>query len=584
MQIVEVTTIEQAKELIKVCPDIIAIDTEYVPGDPRTTKLTSIIIADESRAWLISPPLLPMLTPMIRARKALFLQDYDRCDTIILYQHGCDIRDCNTYNLIDMHHLIDENADHSLGARVLQTFNDDYKIRLKGHYDDIEYQGKDGIYTYRLGLQDLTYLTQNNLEALYNHVRNTSNVLLNTTLNGIFVDEELVNKTYVEMGKKINEFLPKLRWEFKDACTGWELKKWQEEINKRSTHRGKLGVPRPEFSFASDQQVRWLLYEYIGIPIESKTKKGNPSTDYETLKSFVERYPAIQTLVDYKETKSVFSTFVVGIKERIENGKIYPHFNVSGTTTGRISHSNPNMGNLPTDGVIRNFFLPSPGYVIIGADYSQLEVVIEASLTRDPQLLRIINEGVSKHDITAEGLGVDRNTGKTLNFALQYGAGVQKVAKLLGISKESAEDVFSKYWNIYSGVKALKEETVKALEEKGKVINLFGRIRHLSKSSKHWEWEKSKRQGYNFLIQGVAGDCCNMAMWKVDKLLKFQGIGRVLFTVHDEIVCEVLDNPQIVELCKTALKRIMESISEVIDLNPRLTAKTYGPLAFWSKT
>jgi len=582
MQFFEVKTKLEAEELIRICPEVIAIDTEYVPGDPRTTRLLSIICADEDRAWIISPSLLPMLTPMLRARKLIFMQDYNRCDTIILNSNGCDLRNTYCLNLIDMHHLIDETKDHSLEARVWETFQDDYKTRLKGQYQDLEYQGKDGIYTYKLGMQDLKQLEVLHKLELLEHVRRTSNALIDTSINGILVDVQLMERTKQEMSGKINEYLPKLREEFKDACTSWELKEWQRQIDKRSTDRGKSGVKRPQFSFASDKQIAWLLYEYLELPVTERTKKRNPSTSYEALKSLSERHGGLQTLVEYKETKSIYSTFVEGMLDRVQDDRIYPNFNVSGTDTGRISHSNPNMANLPTDGVIRQFFIPTPGYSIIGADYTQLEVVVEANLTRDPNLLRIIKEGVSKHDITAQGLEIDRNTAKTLNFALQYGAGKGKIAKILNVSKQQAEDIYERYWKLYSGVRVLKEQTNKILEETGEVTNLFGRTRHFSKPKNEYELAKQQRQAYNFLIQGVAGDACNRAYWRFRADLKKSELGRGLFTVHDEIIAEVKNGH--CESWKEHLEFIMEAVSEHLNFEFPLTAKAYGPLKAWSKT
>lgn len=582
MQFYEVTTEQQAKELINICPDIIAIDTEYVPGDPRTTQLLSVIIADGDRAWIIFPSLLTMLTPMIRARKLIFLQDYNHCDTIILNSHGCDLRNTYCLNLIDMHHIIDETKEHSLESRVWETFQDDYKTRLKGQYQNIEYQGKDGIYTYRLGMQDLHQIETKGITTLLEHVRQCSLSLLDTEINGINVDVDLMNRTKQNMSVKINQYLPKLKEEFKDGCSIWEIKKWQEEINKRSTDIGKSKVRRPEFSFASDKQISWLLYEHLKLPVLERTKKKNPSTSYETLIQLSKRYPSLQTLIDYKETKSVYSTFVEGMLERVDNGKIYPHFNVSGTDTGRISHSNPNMANLPTNGVVRNFFIPSIGYKIIGADYTQLEVVVEANLTRDPQLIKVINEGVSKHDITAQGLGIDRNTAKTLNFALQYGAGVRKISKILGTGQSESEDIFKRYWELYSGVRTLKEKTNKILKETGQITNLFNRTRHFPEPKNEYEEAKQQRQAYNFLIQGVAGDACNMAYYRFCNHIKDVPNGRGLFTVHDEIVAEV--KTEYADYYMKSLASIMESISPYLNFEYPLKAKSYGPLDKWDKT
>jgi DNA polymerase-1 len=488
-----------------------------------------------------------------------------------------------------MSHLIDENTPHDLGTRILQTFKDNYKEEFWSKYDNfedaseeeqLEYAAKDGIYTYRLGIEDSKCI---NL-GLYEHIRKLSLSLLDTELNGILVNEDLMKQTQVSMKRQIDEYLPKLREEFNEYCELWELKEWQTEIEERKSVKGKSRVQRPTFSFTSDSQLRELLYSKecgLGLEVTSRTKSKSPSTTYEAIEKLATSDSRLQTLLKYKELKTIYSIFVEGMLERVENGRIYPHFNVSGTTTGRISHSNPNMGNLPKDGVFRNFFIPSSGMVIIGADYTQLEVVIEANLTNDPNLLKIINKGVSKHDITAQGLGIDRNTAKTLNFALQYGAGVQKVAKIIGLPREASQEVFDRYWDLYSGVRSLKEMVRRQIEDFGKITNLAGRIRHFPETDNHWEREKQYRQGYNFLIQGVAAEACNRAFYRFHNTCKENNIGRGLFTVHDEIVAEVK-----VEYAQKAMENlvtIMENSTSDFGFEYPLKALAYGPLLTWSK-
>ncbi len=570
MQFIKVDTEEKIKYFNEICPSIVAVDTEYVPGDPRTTQLLTVIVANQSNAWVFDAKYLPGITETLKTRSCIFLQDYNHCDTIILLKHGCDLRNTNCHNLIDMHHLLDENASHSLEHRVMQEYGDDYKTRLKGQYDNLEYQGKDGIYTYRLGMQDSTEILFK--EVLYNNVRALSKTLLETELNGINVNVELLQNTYITMKSEINEFLPKLREEFKDECEIWELTEWQKEINKRKSESGRLRIPRPSFNFDSDRQINWLVYEALGCEVINKTKGGSPSTDSETLQTLGEREGRLRTLIEYKDVKSVFSTFVEGMLERVQNGRIYPNFNPSVTATGRLSHTNPNMGNLPTTGIIRNFFIPDPGMVFIGADFAQIEVLIEANLTDDPNLLKIINEGVSKHDITAQGLGIDRNSAKTLNFALQYGAGAGKVAKILSISKQKAEDIYERYWDLYSGIRTLKEKVNKEIEETGQVTNLAGRVRRFPKVTNRFELYKQQRQAYNFLIQGVAAECCNRAYTEYG----------ALWSVHDEIIAQV--KPEDAEKEKVRLVSIMEAQSKVFNFKYPLKAIAYGPLSYWGKT
>jgi DNA polymerase I-like protein with 3'-5' exonuclease and polymerase domains len=593
MQFNKIETKEQALELIKILPEIIALDTEYVKGNPRTTTLLSVILADSERAWAVNPSLLPMLTPTIKSRKLIFLQDYNHCDSIIMLKNGCDLRDTNTHNLIDMHHLIDENAEHDLGSRIKTNFGDNYKAEFwekYKNYEDapeeaqIEYACKDGIYTYRLGIKDIIEVQSEEFNGLYEHIRRLSASLLETEINGLKVNVDLIKNTYSKTEYEIQESLQSLRKEFGEYCELWELQDWQKQIDKRTSERGKMGVRRPAFNFESDRQVAWLVYDALKSPIVNKTKNGNPKVDEETLSTLSESNELIKPILEFKRLKSLFGTFIKGMLERVEDGRIYPHFNVSGTATGRLSHSDPNMGNLPKTGIIRNFFIPNDGMVFIGADYSQLEVVIEANLTEDPSLLKIILEGKSKHDITAEGLGINRNSAKTLNFALQYGAGPTKVASILGVTKQEAEDIYQRYWKLYSGVQALKDEVNKEIQEKGQITSLAGRTRHFEPVSNKYELFKQQRQAYNFLIQGLAAECCNRAFYIFSNWLKETGYGRGLFSVHDEILCEVWgQNPQDPYFLMDQLVQTMEAISEDFNFKYPLKAVAYGPLDKWSK-
>lgn len=591
MKFYRIRTQQEAEEFIKIIPEVVSIDTEYVKGDPRTTQLLSVIVADDSRAWTFPPSLLPVLAPAIRARKLIFLQDYNHCDTIILLKNGCDLRETECHNLIDMHHLIDENAEHDLGSRVLENFKDNYKDEFWGKYanfedapedESLEYQCKDGIYTYQLGREDFGTICRagEKFFLLYQNIRSLSSALLETELNGLCVNTKLIQNTYNKLQYEINEMLPKLRKEFYEYCELWELKEWQKEIGKRTSTKGKLQVKKPSFNFESDKQISWLVYEALGCEVISKTRAGNPSTDFYTLESISRVDGRLRGIVSFKDLKALFGTFVKGMLERVENDRIYPHFNVSGTSTGRLSHSNPNMANLPRTGVIRNFFIPSEGMVLIGADYSQLEVVIEANLTEDKQLLKIINEGVSKHDITAEGLGIDRNKAKTLNFALQYGAGETKVAKIMSCSMEEAKDIYGRYWDLYSGVRTLKEKINKEIETTGQITNLAGRIRHFDKPKNKYEMFSQQRQAYNFLIQGVAAECCNRAFYRISDYFSYIEQGRALFSVHDEILCEV---PSYNSSSIRDIVTIMEQSSKDFNFKYPLIAKAYGPLAFWDK-
>lgn len=337
------------------------------------------------------------------------------------------------------------------------------------------------------------------------------------------------------------------------------------------------------FNFGSNTQIQWLLYDALKLPITKKTKAKKPATDYETIELLEKDHPKLKTYKDYIEIKTIYGTFVEGLLEKVRNERIYPSFNVNGTTTGRISHSAPNMGNMPKEGPYRSFFRPSPGHAIVGADYSQLEVVIEANLTGDKNLAKIILEGASKHDITNDEMKLkDRHLAKTLNFAMGYHCGVGKLKKLLGCSYKEAEYQWNKYWEVYKGCRDLKLQTDAQVVAGQPIQNLVGRLRHLSESfAQEWELAAAQRQAYNFLIQGPGADFTNEALYKSSEWLQRFKYGRALFSVHDEVVLDV--KREYSTITSEYLVHTMEQIGSKYALKIPLSAKPYLLLDAWAK-
>ena len=569
---------------------IVSLDTEYDRKDIKSAVLLSVSIGiSHDNAVVLKPTKENLMHVKLVLDKAqiIFTQN-GAVDYWMLKRHGVDVNYRKFVDCMLLEHLLDENVGHSLGDMAVRYYNDNYKSVFWGKYktyqeapefEAMDYEMRDAIHTRRIGI-DLYERIPN--KELIDHVHRLYWSLFWTEIEGLKVDVDLMKSTKIDMKSEIDSYLPLLRKDFHEYIDIWELKKWREERAKRKTYKGQIGVVRPEFNFSSDQQLRWLLYDIMECPILAKTKSGSPKTDYDTILLLEKDFPQLSTLAKYKDVKGVYNTFVEGMLDRVEDGRIYPRFNVNGTrNAGRISHSNPNMGNMPKTGVIRNFFIPDDGNRIIGADYSQLEVVIEANLTNDKNLLKIILEGASKHDITAQGLGVTRDTAKTLNFALQYGAGVHKIQKLLGISYGEAQLVFDKYWEIYAGVKSLKDQVSKELADTGRVKTMFGRYRHFSKPENEFEKAKFERQAYNAVIQGAGADCTNRATYLISEKLASEKMGRLWFSVHDEIVCEIEK-----ESVSGGLLYLIEAMTEpntYLNLKYPLQVKTYGPLTRWEK-
>ena len=235
-----------------------------------------------------------------------------------------------------------------------------------------------------------------------------------------------------------------------------------------------------------------------------------------------------------------------------------------------------NCQNLPRNGAVRGIFVPDDGYKMFSSDFGALEVVIEAHFTQDKNLLRIINDGLSKHDITAEALGIDRQTAKTINFAAQYQCSPRKFAEILKISQKEAEDVFNRYWDTYSGVRAVYNDCCKAVDSGQPIINLFGRKRHFPTDfDVAWMRDAAHRQAYSALIQGSGADIAHMAYYMVHAELKCTGYGDTIFGVHDQVIIQA--KVEYLDEASKILHDVMNSVGELSGLSVPLTADLQGP-------
>jgi DNA polymerase-1 len=289
-------------------------------------------------------------------------------------------------------------------------------------------------------------------------------------------------------------------------------------------------------------------------------------------------HPVVRLIQENRELQKVYGSYVTGTLDRLDKGRIYPQFRVNGTVTGRISHSNPNLAQLPKAGGVRGIYIPDPGTVFISADYSQLEVAIEAHLTRDPNLLRIITEGASKHEITAAALGCSRDLAKTINFASQYHCTHKKIAKLAGVSEQEGLKIFNKFWETYAGPKKLKQQTDKEIDAGVVLTTCYGRKRRFA-VRKRSEFDGDYRQGYNFKIQSPGADFMSEAFYLTSEELQIKGIGRGIVTIHDEGLIEAKEDYW--EEAQALLVKNMEYMATKYKLTVPLKAQPSGKMLRW---
>lgn len=563
------------------------LDTETTGLDPFKDTIVDIQVGTADQVLIFSgehAPLLRLLPPTVT-----IIGHNLKFDLHMLYRAGVDLTQRPFLDTMLMHHLVDENASHALDDIIKERWNDPYKEEFWSAYASydaapdsarLEYAGKDVAYTALLHAALQRELQDQGIPMeLVSHVHALQKTLLSTEIAGIAIDAEWLLRKGVDLKQRIATLLPAMHSMVDDECALIELEKWGREIAKRSTDRGKAGVKRPQFSFDSSKQLQELLYDKLDLPPQINEKTKQPSVDDAALEILKELHPVVGLLQEYRGVNKVYGTYIEGTLERARDGRIYPSFNVNGTVTGRISHSNPNLGQLPREGGIRGIYIPDPGHVLITADYKSLEIYIAAHFTQDANLCKVVQDGASLHDITAQNLGIERALAKSVNFAEGYGCSSWKLAKLLNVSQKEAEVLHTKYWQTYSGQRALMDECARKVERGEPIVTPWGRKRRFEKLAKRPPWDKAYRQSYNYLIQSTGADCTNKAFYLFSEHLQNNGHGRCWFSIHDEIIAQV--KPEHAEEESLNLCRIMTQVGNEIGLTFPLVAEPSSPSTRW---
>lgn len=313
-----------------------------------------------------------------------------------------------------------------------------------------------------------------------------------------------------------------------------------------------------EFNLSSPKQLGEILFTKLGLPIIKKTPKGAPSTAEEVLAELAETYELPRLLMEHRGLAKLKSTYTDKLPLMIkpQTGRVHTSYHQAVAATGRLSSSDPNLQNIPVRNEqgrrIRQAFIPSAGYKLVAADYSQIELRIMAHLSGDRGLLTAFAEGKDIHKATAAevfGVALDavttdmRRSAKAINFGLIYGMSAFGLAKQLGIGRAEAQKYMDLYFERYPGVLEYMERTRQQAEAQGYVETLFGRRLYLPdiKSRNAGLRKGAERAAINAPMQGTAADIIKRAMINVDSWIR--GIEdesiRMLMQVHDELVFEI---------------------------------------------
>ncbi len=310
-----------------------------------------------------------------------------------------------------------------------------------------------------------------------------------------------------------------------------------------------------EFNINSPKQLGEVLFERMMLPAGKKTKSGY-STGADVLEKLKPYHPIIEDILDYRQVAKLKSTYADGlVKVADSDGKIHTNFKQTGTATGRLSSSEPNLQNIPIKTELgrefRRYFIPSaPDRVLIDADYSQIELRLLADISGDSHMIEAFRCGEDIHTATASKVfGVEpddvtielRKRAKAVNFGIVYGIGDFSLSQDLKITRNQAREYIDSYLATYSGVDAYLKNIVSDAYDKGYVTTAYGRRRYIPELSGHNKMLQKfgERVAMNSPIQGTAADIIKIAMINVDKKLRESGIdARLILQVHDELLVE----------------------------------------------
>ncbi|MBG0770498.1 MAG: DNA polymerase I, partial [Anaerolineaceae bacterium] len=359
------------------------------------------------------------------------------------------------------------------------------------------------------------------------------------------------------------------------------FKRFSKELEERIKEMEQKiqGAVGREFNLNSTQQLSEALFSILGLEPPDRAKKtaaGQYSTAAAVLEGMVGQHPVIEWILEYRELEKLRSTYVDTLPQQVnpQTGRVHTSLNQTGTVTGRIASSDPNLQNIPTRTEIgrrvRNGFIAPKDSLLLAVDYSQIELRIVAHMAQDKAMLAAFRAGQDIHATTAAAVhGIDladvtpgmRRHAKAINFGLIYGMSAFGLTNATDLTLAEAENFIDTYFKEFPGVKIFLEGIKEKAAKDGYVETLLGRRRYfpnLQKGASHLIRQREEREAINAPIQGTAADIIKLAMLKLPGELVKAGLrARMNLQVHDELMFEV---PEVeLEATTTLVKDVMEN-------------------------
>lgn len=555
-----------------------SLDLETTSEDPLSAELVGIAISlSPHHAYYIpvshrydgAPPQLPLesvlsgLRPFLTGEKPRKIGQNLKYDLQVLLNYGIEVRGVAFDSMLAhwlLHpdapaHGLDVIAKDELGIKVqkyqeLLAEGGEGQIREVSVERAARYSGEDAEVVMRLRHPLTARLQEAELLKLFSEVEvPLVEVLLWMERRGVLLDVDVLR----EQGKELEITLGNLR----------------EELF------GLVGEP---FNPNSTPKVREILYERLRLPVLERTKTG-PSTDAQVLRDLAQYHEFPGKLLAYRELEKLRNTYIEKLPAYVhpKTGRIHTSFNQTGTTTGRLSSSDPNLQSIPTRseaGVdIRRAFVAPPGKVLLGADYSQIELRVLAHFCGDEGLREAFRRGEDLHRRTASLLfgvpqeAVDprmRTIAKRVNFGIIYGITPYGLSRDLGIPGEEAKALIDRFFQAYPKVASFMEGLVEEARNTGYAKTLLGRKRFLPglRNPDRRGIGQDRRNAINTPIQGTAADLMKLAMLGVHRAWREGRLrAEMILQIHDELVFEVEEDQA--EAAGGTIKGLMEGVWEL---------------------
>ena len=514
------------------------------------------------------------LKPVFEDENIAKIAHHAKFDQIVMRQHGVHERGL-IFDTILAANLVKEEwqknalkelSFHYLGEAMM-TFKEVVEQRGRKNFAEVpldeatEYAAADSHQTFKLYPLLKKLLKDKDSEKLYYDIElPLVDVLVEMELRGIYCDVAILK----ELDKTVTKQLTEIR-------------------------KTAVALLDPEFeniNFNSSKQVAALLFDHLQLPPKRKKAKGEGySTDHAVLQELAAEHPLPSYIIQYRELFKLKSTYIDALPEYInkKSGRIHTDYSQIRVATGRLASSNPNLQNIPADGLgstVRMAFKPQGNNVFLSADYSQIELRVLAYLSQDPNLLQAFKDG---HDIHAETAARifevpldqvtarERNVGKRINFSILYGLTPYGLSKDLGIPLGDAKKYIEAYFAQYPKVREWMDQIIEQGKKNGYVTTFFGRRRPVPGLKEHNKnlYDLACRIAVNTVAQGTAAEIMKIGMLNVSQLLQAKKLeAAILLQIHDEILLTVPKKEQkiVQELVKKELEKVVDwSVMLVVD-------------------